>query len=151
MSIFIEDDRLREFVHDVLYEEPRRKKTALEISDRIKRHDDYVARAACSCATNSCGCKVTTPSRPTEIEAGDGFEQLAPSGQILRLHALGVRRDPNTDEIFEIFTAGWPAMIVRVPQDGTVKLLEGHKGTGITKEELRHRRKHVGGGWEDGD
>lgn len=149
MSRFIEDEKLREFVNDVLQEEPRRKQTALEISDRIKRHDDYERRAACDCGVNFCECYVTFPSKPTEIEAGDGFEQLAPNGEILHLHALGVRRNPVTGAIFEIFTAGWPAVIVRVPEHGTVKLL--NKGNGITKAELRHRREHFGGGWEDGD
>lgn len=148
MSRFIEDDKLREFVNDVLQEEPRRKQTALEISNRIKVFDAYMERGRCDCH-GTCEHYVTTPSRPQEIEAGDGFEQLAPNGRVLHLHALGVRRNPVTGQIFEIFTAGWPAAVVRVPEHGTVKLL--NKGKGITKAELRHRREHFGGGWEDGD
>jgi len=147
MSQFIEDGQLRDLVADILGGRSRAVKTATEIADRIKRHDAYVERGRCSCPVNRCECKVTTPTRPHSIEAGDGFEQLLPDGQILRLHALGVRRDPNTDEPYEIFTAGWPPMIVRIPEHGSVKLL--NKGTGITKEELRHRREKIGGGWED--
>jgi hypothetical protein len=148
VSKFIDDQQLREFVRDVLQEEPKRKQTALEISDRIKAFDAYIARAECSCEANVCKCAATTPTRPTEIEAGDVFEQTGPHGQVLRLHALGVRRN-NRNQIIEIFTAGWPAAIVRIPDHGTVKLLR--KGTGITKAELRHRRESMGGGWEDGD
>ena len=127
MSRFIDDEQLREFVHDVMTGEPSGLRTAHRLYLSFKAHDAYLERAECSCRTNMCGCIVSTPTRPNEIEAGDTFEQIDQDGRrITLLGALGVRRNAS-GEISEIFTAGWPPMIVTLPRCGTVRLIA--KGT----------------------
>lgn len=146
MSRFITDEQLEEFVRDVLQEDPRRKETAIRLADAIVERRIYLARAECSCPTNGCICYLPFESKPNEIQAGDAFRQITPNGRELTLGALGVRRP--AEGVLEIFTAGWPAAIVRIPDHGRVELVR--KGNGITKAELRHRREHFGGDWEDG-
>jgi hypothetical protein len=145
MSRFITDEDLETFVRDVLQEEPKRKETALRLSDQIKAQREYEDRAKCSCAINSCECYLPMDYHPNRIQAGDSFRQTSPIGSTIDLLALGVR---TMDDGLEIFTAGWPSAVVRIPAHGTVTLLE--KGRGITKAQLRHRRDRWGGVWDDG-
>jgi hypothetical protein len=147
MSQFITDEDLETFVRDVLQEEPRRKETALRLSDRIRVQREYDDRAKCSCAVNSCECYLPMEIDPAKIQAGDSFRQTTPTGRTMDLFALGVRTMPGGQ--LDIFTAGWPPAVVRVPDHGTIAILE--KGKGITKAQLRHRRERAwGSGWDDG-
>lgn len=146
MSRFITDEDLEAFVRDVLQEEPRRKETAMRIADAIAADKIYEERAKCSCQTNCCKCLLPMELVPDKIQAGDTFRQVTPEGREMTLGALGVR--DRRDGRIEIFTAGWPPMIVQIPAHGTAHLVR--KGPGITKEELRHRRAKVGGAWDDG-
>jgi hypothetical protein len=146
MSRYITDEDLEAFVRDVLQEEPRRKETALRLSDAIARHKAYEERARCDCGRGQCRCLIPMDLDGRRIQAGDAFTQITPDGREFHLGALGVRTLPEGR--LEIFTAGWPAMTVCVPEHGRVELLR--KGEGITKWELRHRRESVGGTWDDG-
>lgn len=144
MSQFITDEELEKFAQEVLEDSGRRK--ALEIKERIRAHKEYMARAECACETNKCECYLPMTLEPDRIQAGDTFVQTAPNGEKITLGALGTRHRGVGS--FEIFTGGWPPAIVRIPEHGTAELLR--KGKGITKHELKHRRAHFGGGWDDG-
>lgn len=146
MSRFIDDQELKTFVRMVIDGHKGGLDTAYTIDRRIREHEIYVARAECSCDANCCSCYLPSESKPNQIQAGDTFRQITPDGHELTLGALGVRHP--AEGVIEIFTAGWPAAIVRIPDHGRVELVR--KGTGITKAELRHRREKVGGDWEDG-
>jgi hypothetical protein len=147
MSRFIGDEDLEVFVRDVLQEEPRRKETALRLSDQIKAFKEYEDRAKCSCVLNCCNCYLPIVADPAKIQPGDAIQQVLPDGRIFTLGALGVRTHP--DGTFDICTAGWPASIVstRYPEHGKVEL--AYKGRGFTKAELRHRREKFGDAWDD--
>lgn len=146
MSRFIDDHELELLVHHILDGNYAATEEARAILEKIRRHREYVARAECSCETGRCACYLPFVSKPDEIQAGDTFRQITPNGREMILGALGVRRP--AEGVMEIFTAGYPAAVVRIPDHGRVELVE--KGNGITKAELRHRRKHWGGDWEDG-
>lgn len=147
MSRYIDDKEFETFVRAVLEGHQIAKDMALKALDRIRAHQAYVARAECSCQQNTCICYLSFQPDPNRIQAGDAFRQITPTGREITLGALGVRYP--AEGVTEIFTAGWPAAIVRIPDHGRVELVR--KGNGITKAELRHRREKVGGGWEDGD
>lgn len=146
MSRYIDDDEFEVFVRAVLEGHQKAQDIALKSLDRIRDHKEYVARAECSCDVNRCICYLPFQSDPNLIQAGDTFRQITPGGRELTLGALGIRR-PG-EGVVEIFTAGWPPCIVRIPDHGRVELVR--KGNGITKAELRHRREKMGGEWEDG-
>lgn len=146
MSRYIEDEELKTFVRMVIDGHDGAYDTARTVDRRIREHEAYVARAECSCETNKCDCYLPFVSKPDRIQAGDAFRQITPGGRELTLGALGVRYP--AEGVMEIFTAGWPACVVRIPDHGRVELVR--KGNGITKAELRHRRAHIGGDWEDG-
>jgi len=146
VSRYIEDQELATFVRMVIDGHKGAIDTAHTIHRRIREHEAYVARAECSCETNQCSCYLPFVSIPNQIQAGDTFRQITPGGRELTLGALGVRRP--AEGVLEIFTAGWPPCIVRIPDHGRVELVR--KGNGITKAELRHRREKFGGDWEDG-
>jgi hypothetical protein len=147
MSRFIDDDELEQFARAYIQNDNKTAAAiAVSVIDRIHQYRAYVARAECSCEVNRCVCYLPFESKPDQIQAGDAFRQITPNGRELTLGALGVRRP--AEGVMEIFTAGWPAAIVRIPDHGRVELVR--KGNGITKAELRHRREKVGGDWEDG-
>jgi hypothetical protein len=147
MSRYIDDQELEEFVWYVVGGEyTKATKIAKNLFAKISEHKAYLARAECSCEVNKCICYLPFESRPLDIQAGDAFRQITPDGRELILGALGVRRP--AEGVMEIFTAGWPAAIVRIPDHGRVELVR--KGNGITKAELRHRRDKGWGDWEDG-
>ncbi len=146
MSRYIDDEELKTFVRMVIDGHNGAFDTAHTISRRIRDHEIYLARAECECAVNCCACYLPFESKPDQIQAGDTFRQIAPNGREITLGALGVRRP--AEGVMEIFTAGWPAAIVRIPDHGRVELVR--KGNGITKAELRHRREKGWGDWEDG-
>ncbi len=146
MSQFISDQDLEVFVRDVLQEEPRRKETAMRLSDRIAEQKIYEERVRCDCSPSMCACLLPMDLDGTKIQAGDGFDVRTADGREFTFHALGVRTVDG--RLVEIFTAGWPAGCYRV-QDGDIVSLE-RKGKGITKHQLLHRRANVGGGWDDG-
>lgn len=147
MSRYVEDQELKTFVRMVIDGHDKAFEIAKAIDKRIRDHELYVARAECACPVNQCSCYLSFELEPDRIQAGDTFRQITPSGRELTLGALGVRRP--AEGVLEIFTAGWPAMIVRIPDHGRVELVR--KGNGITKAELRHRRSAgLGGDWEDG-
>ena len=145
MSRYIDDEELKTFVRMVIDGHKGGLDTAHTIDRRIRDHEIYVARAECDCPVNSCTCYLPFESKPDQIQAGDTFRQITPDGHELTLGALGVRRP--AEGVLEIFTAGWPAAIVRIPDHGRVELVR--KGNGITKAELRHRRERGWGDWED--
>ena len=146
MSRFIDDDELEQLAHNILDGNFKATEKARIILETIRQHRAYIALAECSCEKNQCVCYLPFEPKPLDIQAGDAFRQITPNGREMTLVALGVRR-PSEGSL-EIFTAGWPPMIVRIPDHGRVELVR--KGKGITKAELRHRRDRVGGKWEDG-
>lgn len=150
MSEFISDQELEVFVRDVLMEEPRRKETAQRLSDAIAARKVYEDRSRCDCEVNCCQCYLPLVLDPGRIQAGDVFEHVMPrpgfAPRVLTLGALGVRT--RSDGGLDIFTAGWPPGVVRFPEAGDAVLKR--KGRGITRAQLKHRREHVGDGWDDG-
>lgn len=146
MSRYINDDDLELFVRAVLEDHTTAQYTALKLLDQIRAHKAYLALAQCSCEVNRCICYLPFQADSNKIQAGDTFRQITPTGRELTLGALGVRYP--AEGVMEIFTAGWPAMVVRIPDHGRVELVR--KGNGITKHELKHRRESFGGDWEDG-
>ena len=145
MSRYIDDQELEKLVNDILDGSYAAIEKARDIRRKISDHRAYIARAECECPVNCCECYLPSESKPDQIQAGDTFRQITPDGHELTLGALGVRRP--AEGVVEIFTAGWPAAIVRIPDHGRVELVR--KGNGITKAELRHRRERGWGDWED--
>lgn len=123
-----------------------------QIVKRIEKDRARQKLAECDCPLNSCKCYLPIELDPFLIQPGDTITQFIPAyGKEIRLHVLGVRAYCARDlldehSMAEVCTAGWPATIVRC-RDG-VKLHA--KGKGITKEELRHRRRSFGDCWDDG-
>jgi hypothetical protein len=143
-------DDFEALLRGIIKQDPAAVSQAAQTIERIEKDRAYIEFAECGCVQNSCQCYLPIELDQDRIQSGDTISQFIPAyGKEIRLHVLGVRhwgnRPYDPDSYAEVCTSGWPAAIVRV-RDG-VKL--DKKGKGITKEELRHRRRQFGGGWDD--